>query len=143
MLSKAPQSRVASFNLAEMAFLQGRYTEADPAFAALEAAQREADPALSDLCRFKRVVCKLALDQLAEAEKLLPILEKTVSSPAVQYSRAALLYAQKHFERASEAIGEARNTFSPGVENLYVDSLIELRWGSRDSAGQFSFNPRP
>lgn len=139
MLEKAPDSHVARFNLAEMMFLQARYDEGERAFAALESTRREADPALADLCRFKRVVSFLAGGRVEEAEALLPRSEKGPSSPAVQYSRAAIRFVKKLPARAAETINHARTEFSRDVENLFVDSFIELNWGSRDSEGKFSF----
>ena len=139
MLEKTPESHVGRFNLAEMLFLQARYDEAERTFAALESARHEADPALADLCRFKRVVSFLAGGRVDEAEALLPRSEKTPSSPAVQYSRAAIRFVKKLPARAAETINHARGEFSPDVENLFVDSFIELRWGSRDDSGKFSF----
>ena len=139
MLEKAPESHVGRFNLAEMLFLQARYDEAERTFAAIESARREADPALADLCRFKRVVSFLAGGRVGEAEALLPGSEKGPSSPAVQYSRAAIRHIKKLPLRAAETINHARGEFSPDVENLFVDSFIELQWGSRDESGKFAF----
>ncbi len=139
MLEKAPESHVARFNLAEMLFLQARYDEAERAFAELESARREVDPALADLCRFKRVVSFLAGGRVDEAEALLPRSEKGPSSPAVQYSRAAIRHIKKLPARAAATITQARAEFSPDVENLFVDSFIELQWGSRDDGGKFAF----
>ena len=140
MLEKDPESHVGRFNLAEMLFLQTRYDEAERTFAAIESAKREADPALADLCRFKRVVSFLAGARVAEAEALLPRAEKGPSSAAVQYARAAIRHVKKLPMRAAETINHARKEFSPDVENLFVDSFIELRWGSRDDSGRFAFS---
>lgn len=139
MLEKAPESHVGRFNLAETLFLQARYDEAERAFAEIESARHEADPALADLCRFKRVVSLLAGGRVDEAEALLPRSEKGPSSPAVQYSRAAIRHVKKLPARAAATINQARAEFSPDVENLFVDSFIELQWGSRDDGGKFAF----
>lgn len=139
MLEKAPESHVGRFNLAEILFLQARYEEAERTFAAIESARREADPALADLCRFKRVVNLLAGARVSEAEALLPRSESGPSSPAVQYSRAAIRFVKKLPARAAETINHARTEFSADVENLFVDSFIELGWGRRDDSGKFAF----
>ena len=139
MLEKAPASHVGRFNLAEIMFLQAQYSEAERGFAAIESGKRETDPALADLCRFKRVVCFLASGRIEEAEALLPRSEKGPSSPAVQYSRAAIRFVKKLPARATETINHARTEFSRDVENLFVDSFIELNWGSRNAEGKFSF----
>lgn len=139
MLEKAPESHVGRFNLAEVLFLQTRYDEAERTFAAVESVKRDADPALADLCRFKRVVSFLAGGRVDEAEALLPKAEKGPSSPAVQYSRAAIRHIKKLPARAAETLNHARGEFSPDVENLFVDSFIELRWGTRDDSGKFAF----
>jgi len=140
-LAKAPESRVGQFNLAEMFFLQTRYEEAEKRFASIESTLRETDPALADLCRYKRVVCRLALGSSKDAEALLPSTEDGPASPAVQYSRAAIRFAHRDAAGAQKALEEARNQFSVDVENLYADSLIELRWGARDESGKFVFVP--
>ena len=57
----------------------------------------------------------------------------------MQYSRAAIRHVKKLPARAAETLNHARNEFSPDVENLFVDSFIELRWGSRDDGGKFAF----
>lgn len=139
MLEKAPESHVGRFNLAEMLFLEARYDAAERTFAEIESARHEADPALADLCRFKRVVSLLAGGRVDEAEALLPRSEKGQSSPAVQYSRAAIRHVKKLPARAAATINQARAEFSPDVENLFVDSFIELHWGSRDDSGKFAF----
>ncbi len=130
MLTKVPDSHIGRFNLAETVFLEARYEEAEHYFATLESSRRDIDPALADLCRYKRVVCLLALGLNDQANALLPASSEGVSSPAVQYARAALSFARKDRPAAVAAIQQARKDFSPDVENLYTDSLIELRWGS-------------
>jgi tetratricopeptide (TPR) repeat protein len=139
MLTKVPDSHIGRFNLAETVFLEARYEEAAHYFSTLESSRREMDPALADLCRYKRVVCLLALGLNEQANALLPAPSDGPSSPAVQYARAALSFARKDRSAAVAAIERARKDFSPEVENLYTDSLIELRWGERNPAGEFTF----
>jgi predicted Zn-dependent protease len=139
MIEKLPKSYVARFNLAEMVLLQGHYERAESAFAFIELSRRPVDPAFADLCRFKRVICLLAKGAIDKAEALLPSEDPQPSSPAVQYSRASILHAKKDAGAAANAIEQARKDFEPDVENLFVDSFIELGWGIRDAKGQFAF----
>jgi tetratricopeptide (TPR) repeat protein len=142
LLQKAPDSPVGQFNLAEVLFVQGRYGEAEKWFASVESARRAADPKVADLCRYKRIVCRLADGASDGAEALLADAGPPPSgpaNPAVQYARAAIRFTQRDLSGATEAIGQARAQFSPDVENLYVDSLVELRWGRRAEDGKFEF----
>ena len=145
MLAKAPGSPVGQFNLAETSFLQHRFSEAEQRFAALETDRRPVDPAVADLCRFKRVMCLLAAGQIPQAEVLLPEArsETGPASPAVQYSRAAIRLARKDRPGATAAFARARQDFSSDVENLYADSFLELHWAAKNDAGQIEFLPEP
>ncbi len=143
MLAKSPESPVARFNLAETQFLARRYGEAEQSFAELESAQRETNPAVADLCRYKRVVSLLAAGSPDKAKALLPPPSDTPPSAAVRYAGAAVDFSQKNVTKANSEIEEARRAFSAEVESLYVDSFIELHWGTRDSAGHFNFSSAP
>jgi tetratricopeptide (TPR) repeat protein len=137
---KAPDSPVAWFNFGEALFLLGQYQAAEHAFSLVELQRHAGDPATADLCRFKRVICDLSLGAIEEAEALLPKAEETPASPAVQYARAAIEHVKKSEPAAAAALAAARQEFSAEVENLYVDSFIELGWGARTEAGQFAFS---
>jgi len=140
MLSKDPESYIGQFNLAESIFLQHRFEEAERVFSAVESQRSGADPALADLCRFKRVVCLAAAGLPDRAEQLLPKADDTPPSPAVQYSRAAIQYVKKAYLRAGSSVEAARKKFSPEVESVFTDSFVELGWGTRTKAGQFNFS---
>jgi len=141
-LSKAPDSHIGRFNRAEMIMLQGRYDEAEKEFVAVETQTSGRDPAVADLCRFKRVVCLLCAGNLKAADLLVPPLQENSESPALCYARATLEYAKQNTTKAIQLLDDARTRFSEGVDNLYTDSLVELRWGQRDEAGKFFFKPR-
>jgi Flp pilus assembly protein TadD len=137
-VEKAPASVAGRFNLAETIFLQGRYLEAETSFAYLDALERDRDPALADLCRFKRVMCLLAAGVPELAAKLIPGKDDpSAGSPAMRYCAAAICYAKKDYASADLIIREIRQEIGVNVENLFADSFIELQWGSRDENGVF------
>ncbi len=142
LLAKTPDSHIGRFNRAEMLLLQSRYAEAEKEFLAVEDMTSGKDPAVADLCRFKRVISLLCVDQVGAAGLLVPPLQENFESPALCYARATLEYAKQNTTKAIQLLEDARTRFSEGVDNLYTDSLVELRWGQRDEAGKFYFKPR-
>lgn len=119
MLKKVPDSHIGRFNLAETVFLEARYEEAEHHFATLESSRREIDPALADLCRYKRLVCLLALGMNDQANALLPASSGGISSPAVQYARAALSFARKDRLAAVADRAGPKELFARGGESLH------------------------
>jgi tetratricopeptide (TPR) repeat protein len=142
MLAKTPNSHIGRFNRAEMIMLQARYDDAEKEFAAVEELASGRDPAVADLCRFKRIMCFLSAGKLTAADLLVPPLQENSESPALCYARAALAWAKHHTTKAVQLLEDAHTRFSEPVENLYTDSLVELRWGQRDETGRFFFKPR-
>lgn len=141
MLARSPDSVTGRFDLAETIFLQGRYEEAETSFAYLDTLERDSDPALADLCRFKRIMCLLAAGRLDLAAKLLPEQgDPSVGSPAMRYALAAICYSRKDYAEADSIIQEERQEMGEDVENLFGDSFIELRWAARDASGNFHLN---
>lgn len=141
-LAKTPDSFVGRFNRAEMIMLQSHYAVAEREFGAIERLRSPQDPAVADLCRFKRVVCYLCEGDLSAAELLVPPVKEEFESPALYYARATLEFAKKNQETATKMLAEARSHFSLQVEGLYTDCLVEMRWGQREPDGQFAFKPR-
>jgi len=138
MVTKLPDSVTGRFDLGESIFLQGRYEEAEVTFAYLDELERDHDPALADLCRFKRVMCLLAAGLIDRAASLLPAQsDPNYGSPAMRYGAAAVSYARKDFAAANSIIASTRAEMGEDVENLFADSFIELRWGGRDDGGNF------
>jgi predicted Zn-dependent protease len=143
MLAVTPNSHIGRFNRAEMIFLQGHYEEAEKEFAAIEETVGPRDPAVADLCRYKRVLAFLAMGKTSAADLLVPPLREGNESPALSYSRAAQAYVAKNIVKAVQLLEDARVRFPEGVDTLYTDSLVELHWGQRDPQGHFIFKPLP
>jgi hypothetical protein len=97
---------------------------------------------LADLCRFKRVICLLGERENARAEALVPAARGENESPALSFARAAIECNRNKLDVAMAILDDVRTRFSPDVESLYVDSLIELNWGLRDAEGKFYFRPK-
>jgi tetratricopeptide (TPR) repeat protein len=142
VLATTPESHINQFNRAEMIFLQGRYAESEPAFAAVEQLTSQRDPAVADLCRFKRLLSLLAQGKIQAAEVFVPPVQEPGESPALTFSRATVAFAKKDHAAANRFLADAYARFTTGVTNLYSDSLVELHWGQRDPEGRFHFRPR-
>jgi Flp pilus assembly protein TadD len=142
VLAVTPDSHINRFNRAEMVFLQGRYADAEKAFTELEEFTSQRDPAVADLCRFKRILSLLAQGKHSAAEIFVPPVREPNESPALTYARASLAFAKKDLASAKTFLDDAQTRFSTGVANLYTDSLVELHWGQRDSGGRFFFRPK-
>lgn len=102
-----------------------------------ESARHESDPALAALCRFKRVVSffdKRACGRGASAS----CGNRSIQPRSVVFA-GGLRFIKKLSARAAETLNHARNEFTPDVENLFIDSFIELHWGSRDDGAKFAF----
>jgi predicted Zn-dependent protease len=139
VVERAPSSHIGRFNHAEVVFLQKRYDDAEKEFAAVEALMVERDVAIADLARYKRVICKLAKGEMPAADLLVPPVKEDEESPALTYSRAALAYRRGDLASANELAEKAQARFTEGVQNLYLDSLLELHWMEREAEGKYRF----
>jgi tetratricopeptide (TPR) repeat protein len=119
----------ARFNLAEVAFLTGDWTEARRRFTALMAEPNEhLEGATSDLIQFKILLTFL----LEDKEKLDgPVLEKlnaSLGSPAPYYAKAALALKQKNRQEAKAWMAKAASEFPPQLNKLFAESFYEVGW---------------
>jgi tetratricopeptide (TPR) repeat protein len=119
----------ARFNLAEVAFLTGDWTEARRRFTALLAEPNEhLEGATNDLIQFKILLSFL----LEDKEKLgAPVLEKlkaSVETPAAFYAKAALALQQKNRPEAKAWMEKAAKEFSPQLNKLFAESFYEVGW---------------
>ena len=139
LLLRAPDSYVGRFNRAETMMLLGRYAKAESEFAIVERDQSALAPPIADLARFKRVACFLAQGKMLEASGLVPPVKEAKESPALFYSRMMVAWVRKDANEANRLLAEARKNFSREVDDLYTDTFVELRWGTRGMDGQFNF----
>lgn len=139
VIERTPSSHIGRFNHAEVVFLQQRYDEAEKEFAAVETLMIDRDVAIADLARYKRVICRLAKGNLPAADLLIPPVKEDEESPALTYSRAAFACRKGDLKSANELAEKAQTRFTEGVQNLYVDSLLELHWMERDAEGRYRF----
>lgn len=141
MLEKAPDSRVGKFNLAEVQFLQKKYEEAEALFARVEAAENDRDIAIGDLCRYKRIICLIAGRMNGRADEMLQTQSKTPAGSRrwIEYAQLALAYSKGEPAAANEMLEAMRKKGDLEIEDLYLDSFIELTWGERDTKGKFRF----
>ncbi len=135
MLEKTPESVVARFNIAETLFLQGRYGEAQAAFAAIEAAQKGVEPSTLAFCRYKEELCLLALGSISGAEKLARHKGSVAGDLSERFSEAAIHFAKRDYAKADQSLAQAWSATPANLAAVYTDSLIELRWAACDAKG--------
>jgi tetratricopeptide (TPR) repeat protein len=119
----------ARFNLAEVPFLTGDWTEARRRFTALAAEPNDhLQGATIDLIQFKILLTFL----LEGKEKLAaPVLEKlkaSPESPALYYVKAAFALWHKNRQEAKAWMATAAKEFSPQLNKLFAESFYEVRW---------------
>lgn len=122
----------ARFNLAEVAFLTGDWTEARRRFSALLAEPNEhLEPATSDLIQFKILLSFLLEDKEKLAAPVLEKLKASVESPAPYYAKAALALRQKHPQEARVWMAKAAKEFPAQLNELFAESFYEVGWLSK------------
>lgn len=119
----------ARFNLAEVPFLTGDWTEARRRFTALAAQPNDhLQGATVDLIQFKILLTLL----LEGKEKLAgPVLEKlkaSPESPAPYYVKAAFALLHKDRQEAKAWMATAAKEFSPQLNKLFAESFYEVHW---------------
>ncbi len=83
----------------------------------------------SRLMQFKILICQLQEKKNAEAEALLKEFKPyDDDSPAYYFGNAAAAFARNDKEAAEEWIASAKNIYSSDVNEIYVDSLVEMGW---------------
>jgi Flp pilus assembly protein TadD len=117
------------FNLAELEYVQHKFSESEAAFAAVLKDFPKLPLAVRHLVAFKLLVSLVKQDKLDAAEKVLKdnftFMDDT---PAYYYSKAALAFQKKNETEAQEWLVKAGVIFKQAETSAYVDSLMEARW---------------
>lgn len=135
-LSLQPNNRGVQFNLAEMDFVTKKWADSEAKFLKFaEAIEEEHDdlnaPNVMELHRlshFKRLLCKIKLDDRAGAEQIYEKYSDDLDdSPFTYYSRAAFAFADDDEEKAQEWLASAARVFAkPQLLANWQDTLIEF-----------------
>lgn len=117
------------FNLAELAYVEQKFAEAETAFAAIAKEYPRMPLQVRHLVVFKLFVSKVKQDKFPEAEALLKenfsFMDDT---PAYYFAKAAMAFQRKNEAEAQDWMTRAGVIFKPAETAAYVDSLMEARW---------------
>jgi tetratricopeptide (TPR) repeat protein len=119
----------ARFNLAEVAFLTGDWTEARRRFTPLLGEPNEhLEGATRDLIQFKILLSFLLEDKEKLAAPVLEKLKASLESPAPYFVKAALAFRQKHPQEARTWMAKAAKEFPARLNELFAESFYEVGW---------------
>ncbi len=128
-LQLSPDEFRIHFNLAEVQFVKHEWAKAAAAFQKMLDQFPKMPLAYRHMVLFKRLVCEVKQDQIAQAEKTLSdhftFMDDT---PAYYYSKAAVAFQRKAEAEAKDWISRANGIFKAQESHPYVDTLIEARW---------------
>lgn len=133
-LNKDPRFFPARFNLAEIPFVQGKYTEARAMFLKLQE-----DEPNDDLLKFRIFLTFLLDKKDAEAKKQLDEIPLINDSPISFYANAAWEFSHGNEPKAKEWIASGVRTFPPIKHINFIEVFYDLGWlqraGQQDVAG--------
>jgi tetratricopeptide (TPR) repeat protein len=128
-LNKDPRFFPARFNLAEIPFVQGKYTEARTVFLKLQ--EDEPD---DDLLKFRIFLTFLLEKNDAEARQHLDEIPLINDSPISFYANAAWDFAHGEEKRAKDWIASGARTFPPIKHINFIEVFYDLGWLERAPA---------
>jgi len=128
-LEKDPRFFPARFNLAEIPFVQGKYTEARAMFMKLQ--EDEPD---DDLLKFRIYLTVLLEKKDEEARRQLDNIPLINDSPISFYANAAWEFAHGDEKKAKEWIASGVRTFPPVKHINFIEVFYDLGWLTREAA---------
>ena len=125
-----PKLWAAQFNLAEAPFQGKDYARARARFEKLLGqTDRYKETKQWELVQYKGILCDLLTGNAAEAARQIGRLpEKGGVTPAYLYAQAALAFSKKDAAGARRYITTAQSSFSPTLNDLFSNSLVEVGW---------------
>ena len=125
-----PKLWAAQFNLAEAPFQGKDYARARGRFEKLlEQTDRYKDAKKWELVQYKAFLSSLLMGDLGDANRKLTRLPASGGvTPAYLYAQAALAYSRKDPANARKTLAGAQITFSPVLNELFSNSLVEAGW---------------
>lgn len=125
---RSPGSFEPQFNLTELDFVQGKYKEAEAAFAQLLTDNPKIRMQVRHLIQFKILVCQLKQDKLPEAETTMKAFTFMDDTPAYYFTKASFAFQKKNKPEAQEWLAKASAIFKLPDNAPYLDTLMEARW---------------
>jgi len=122
----------AKFNLAEMHFVRGKFKDSLELFTGLLGNLKDLDVELDAMTRrlvdYKMILLHIKLDESQKAANLIANYDLFDDTPIFYYSNAAVQFHAGEEVKGQEWVMKARSVYSPEVNNLFEDSLMELGW---------------
>jgi tetratricopeptide (TPR) repeat protein len=125
-LNKDPRFFPARFNLAEIPFVQGKYTEARAMFLKLQE-----DEPKDDLLKFRIFLTYLLEKNEDEARRRLDDIPLINDSPISFYANAAWEFAHGDDKKAKDWLASGARTFPPIKHINFVEVFYDLGWLQR------------
>jgi tetratricopeptide (TPR) repeat protein len=125
-LNKDPRFFPARFNLAEIPFVQGKYTESRVMFLKLQ----EDEPG-DDLLKFRIFLTYLLEKNDTEARQHLDKIPLINDSPISFYANAAWDFAHGEEKKAKDWIASGARTFPPIKHINFIEVFYDLGWLQR------------
>jgi Tfp pilus assembly protein PilF len=121
ILKLNPKNAEVAYNLAQISFIQDKFDNARPGFAALQQ-----DPTMGDLAAYKVFLCDLFGGHEAAASKELDAFNDVGSNASYYFANLAWSLYHKKLDDAADWEKSARAIYSPEKFNLYAESLMNL-----------------
>jgi serine/threonine protein kinase/tetratricopeptide (TPR) repeat protein len=119
----------ARFNLAEIPFLQRKWPEARGRFEELlQDGGSELGGETTSLVHFKIFLTYLTEPNQRMSEIIYDQLASLPQSPATFYAKAAIALEKRNLKEANDWLSQAKKTFSPDLNKLYLQGLYEIGW---------------
>jgi Tfp pilus assembly protein PilF len=123
-----PGSFEPRFNLTELDYVQGNYESAAASFTAILKSFPDLQKEIRSLVQFKIVVCRIKLNDIAEADELVKKFAFAEESPASYFTQASFAAQKGDNATANQCLTKAQKAFSPREIAPYVDALVEAHW---------------
>ena len=131
-VSLDPKLWAAQFNLAETPFQGKDYARARVRFEKLvDQTDHFKEPKEWELVQYKAYLsCLLMGDNAAAAKKLAKLPATGGVTPAYLYAQASLAFSRKDAAAARKSLAAAQGAFSPLLNDMFSNSLVEAGWQS-------------
>lgn len=118
-----PDSFGPRFNLGEVDFLEGKYSEARTLFEKVKEKNQN-----NELLNYKIYLTYLLQGDMAKAKKMLGEFDFAGELPAYYFANAAWHFANKEPKVGFGWVSSAQSIYPAQANNLFVDSLVEVGW---------------
>ncbi len=133
-LELQPNLMEATFNLAELDFVEKNFAKAESAFNKLKTDFPQLKEETIKLIDYKLFISKLLQSQAGsdakekEALAMLETFDFLDDFPVYYYSQAALAFHNDEKEEADGWMASARRIYDKPTQTIYIDALIEMGW---------------